>query len=322
MTEVLHGEFPSGVPLVEGMIYSGENTLLVAPPKTGKTIFTTQLALSVIAGARLAGMWSAPTKKSVLYVSLENSMSEIQAVTRRLVALEGVDEKACAEFTLVKAAMMPLNDGGFEVLEGLVEKHKPSLLVLDPLYRVHKGTLVDDGQVALTTGRLNMLTDIGGHATIVVAHEHRQRRTPEGRVIDEGGEAYFGSYVLAAWVQNLYRLEFDATLKTGRLSCEVERTPRFGLPKDLTLVDSDDKLGFVAQEAQLGELAQAMQLRLPELEGLSYRQAAKVMETHAEALRRAARELAARGLVEILGGRKGQKTTLHIIGGSHEHSGG
>ena len=79
-------KFESGHPIIDGFVNTGERIVLTAKQKAGKTILCLQASLCVANGVSLAGMWTVPRPRKVLYVATEGSQAELQAVLARLEA--------------------------------------------------------------------------------------------------------------------------------------------------------------------------------------------------------------------------------------------
>ena len=292
-------------PLVATIIHRGEVVMFVAERKSAKTIFSLQLGLSVACGVPLAGLWDVPVKARVLYVALEGSARWYQTQLLRLTKMLGA-EPDDSHWTLVRAPHMPLNrSAGAECLASLMAAHRPELLILDPLYRIHHGTLTDDGEVAATTGFINSLVMQYGTAVWVPAHTHRVRMDLMGKRIDEGSSAYFGSYVLAAWPNAAFGFTFDKADKLAKLTAHDEREPRFepawGQVR-LKLIDPPDKLGFVVV------LESRLRAVLPTLVGQGIREIGRQFDVHPEQVERALRGLQKEGLLMLVP--QGNKTVV------------
>jgi hypothetical protein len=314
LQELLAKKFPPGEVLVEGLIQRGQNVMLVADKKSGKTIFAEQLALSVATGTTFAGLWKVPSPRKVLYLGFEGGEDEHQDLLRRQIGYHQMDVTN-ADITMVLTPFLPMNSAQFESrFMPLLLEIQPELLIIDPFYRAHQGSLRDEESLQLTTANLTMATMINNHATLILHHVHRKRRDMGGQMIDEGGDAYFGSFVLAAWPDTQLFLEFDADEKAGKLSASFERRPRFGPPKSLTMVDEPDKLAFVAQAAPLSNFACDVLQILGEEQGLGHGEIVRRsdMIKYRTQSARAVKELLKHKLVKIDKGQTGQADAIWL----------
>ena len=65
LADYLQASFASSEPIVEGLLYKEQNSLLVATQKAGKTMFSCQLALCVSHGVDFL-RWHVPQARKVL----------------------------------------------------------------------------------------------------------------------------------------------------------------------------------------------------------------------------------------------------------------
>lgn len=207
---LLTSTFPSGDPIIEGLLYTGENSILLGAPKVAKTLFSLQLGLCAATGTTVAGRWEAPASVPVLYVGCEGTAEEFQTRVKRITTHIGAVPEP-ANFTTIIMPFLFLNtDEGFSFLNKQLEEHRPRLLILDPLYRFHKGTLVTD-DFNLTTARVNALTQGYELACLVDHHTHREKHDQFGEAVNEGAKGYYGTIFIEAWANNLFFIKAGKT---------------------------------------------------------------------------------------------------------------
>ena len=137
--EFLKTTFPDGEPVLEGLLYKGQNVLLVAPQKSAKTMLSMQLGLSVAHGLPFLGKWQPPRAQRVLFVACEGTNDELQDIMRRQIRALDIQHEE-GNLVIIRTPYMHLNTAsGESTLRGLVDSERPDLLILDPLYRLHKG---------------------------------------------------------------------------------------------------------------------------------------------------------------------------------------
>lgn len=116
-------------PIVEGLIYPGL-TLLVSPPKFGKSWMCLDLALSVAQGTDFLGMKT--TKAGTLYLALEDSDRRLQDRSRKVMGGAPLPENS---FRVTQAPT--IEDGLLPMLHDVLEEHKDiRLVIIDTLQRV------------------------------------------------------------------------------------------------------------------------------------------------------------------------------------------
>ena len=241
--EFLGAEFPDGEPVLEGLLYKGQNILLVAPQKSAKTMLSMQLGLSVAHGLPFLGKWQSPHAQRVLFVACEGTNDELQDMMKR--QIRALDIQEDGKLVIVRTPYMHLNTAsGESTLRGLVDSERPDLLILDPLYRLHKGSVNNDDLVADTTAVLNDLGQHYGHATWMPHHEHKERHDQFGMAFEDRSSRYAGSWALGAWCSSMFGFQFAMKKKTASLSAYFERKPRLQETISLTLEDTEGQLLF------------------------------------------------------------------------------
>ncbi len=173
--ELLADTSPDPPALVEGLVWPQTITLVAAPTKYGKTQAILQLARAVASGQSFLGL-RVPAAVPVLYVGQEDAL---WALRRRM---RGIDPKfgstrATLHLSPVKGLL--LEGGG---VRRLVERHRPGLLLLDPLRRFHVRE-EEKGEMALVIRELDLIIRDFGCAVVVTHHTRkpadRRRRSLE-----------------------------------------------------------------------------------------------------------------------------------------------
>lgn len=207
-SEVVSTLFEEPQPVVPGWINEGEVAMLVAYQKSGKTL--------------LALQWALQTQQPVLYVALEGTPQQFRDYLTRYAAA-GIKNESVS--FLFQSSLLLEHPDTFLKFRSYCRRVRPKLIVIDPLYRVVPA-LRDDRAVIHVTARLNEIVEEIECGLLVLHHKHRPRTDVFGVQIDEGVEAYYGSFAIAAWVHSLYIMEFDAKTKRGSLSVGFERIPK------------------------------------------------------------------------------------------------
>lgn len=122
--------------LIDGILPKGALTLLVGPPKSGKTFVGLELCLAVISGQPLFGneKWICEKPGSVLYVVEENSR---YALTSRLKKMGFTDDMS-SRFALMHLQTVRLDESeSADELRRDINRLQPDLVVLDPFANFH-----------------------------------------------------------------------------------------------------------------------------------------------------------------------------------------
>lgn len=172
-------KYPDPSWIVEGLIHAGDQVVLAGPPKIGKSILVTQLALAAAKGEGaifLKEQFKIPQKRRVLVLSFE--MYE-EVVAQRLrqhfnvkpgepqqegfetkgldlnfvfgfnkqTSFDILDFERSTESKAKKSGAARLTDDG-KALQELIQREKPDLVIFDTLIRVH--SLDENNNVAMS----------------------------------------------------------------------------------------------------------------------------------------------------------------------------
>jgi hypothetical protein len=200
-------------------------------PKSGKTWLALEIAVSVAAGSPCLGAFPVHTPGPVLLYAAEDSAADLRARLETISRVRGVsfEQLDVRVITADSLRLDRLEDQ--DRLEATLALHRPALLILDPLVRVHA---IDEnlaGQVAALLGYLRSLQRTNG-AAIALVHHVRKNASPTSGA----GNNLRGSGDLYAWLDSfLYLRKHQGQLT---LSSEHRSAPPFG-PVALDLVPSD-----------------------------------------------------------------------------------
>jgi hypothetical protein len=124
--------------LIEGMLERGERVVVVASEGAGKTTLARQVAICAGAGINPFTYCKMPAIKTLM-VDLENPEKIIRRQSRRIIeAINfewGAKHEIQADLWMKPDGINILVNHGKELLEAEIEKSKPDLLVLGPVYK-------------------------------------------------------------------------------------------------------------------------------------------------------------------------------------------
>jgi hypothetical protein len=201
-------------------------------PKSGKTWLALEMAVSVAAGSRCLGAFPVCTPGPVLLYAAEDSAADLRT---RIETLSRVRGAAFEHLDLLVITADSLRLDRLEDqdrLDATLSLHRPALLILDPLVRVHAIDENVAGQVAALLGYLRSLQRKSG-AAIALVHHLRKNAPPSSGA----GNNLRGSGDLYAWLDSFLYLRRHQGQLT--LSAEHRSAPAFG-PVALDLVQSDN----------------------------------------------------------------------------------
>ena len=203
--------------LVDGLWGRQAVGIVGGEPKCGKSFLALDIAVAVAAGVPCLRRFPAVQPGPVLMFAAEDAG---HIVRRRL---QGIAAAAGAEFEALDIAVIDVpvlrldHRPDRQRLVETVERHRPRLLVLDPLVRLHG---VDENAAAEIAPILGFLRDVQRRSGAAVLLVHHARKSGSSRP----GQALRGSSELHAWGDsNLYLRRRD-----GRIVMTVEhRVPNF-----------------------------------------------------------------------------------------------
>jgi len=195
------------------------------PPKSFKTWTVLEMAVSVASGSPCFGAFPVHRSGTVLLYAAEDPMPALRLRLESLahnhgLALDQVDIR------VIRADSLRLDrHGDREKLAATVDLHRPALLILDPLVRLHALDENQAGPMAELLGHLRSLQRSSGTAIAIVHHARKNGA-------HSAGQSLRGSSDLYAFVDSLVSLQ----RRHGRvvLSAEHRSAPALApLPLEL-----------------------------------------------------------------------------------------
>ena len=188
LREILSDNTPSPDPIIDnGLLLDGTILLIVGPPKSKKTFFTQNLALSVAAGSEFAG-FSVPKPRKVLYNIAEGgyypNRDRIKTMAKNL------DENAYDNFMMSTFSYLPLNEQEpYETMYGLIQETEAEVVIFDPMIRFHDVDENSASQMSEVFGRLRRYIE-ELHISIILIHHSGKVESKGGR----GSNVIIGEY--------------------------------------------------------------------------------------------------------------------------------
>jgi hypothetical protein len=198
-------------------------------PKCLKSFLTLEMAISVASGTDCLATFPVRQAGPVLLYAAEDSLSEVRLRLESLayhhkLELDQIDINVIAADSLYLDRALDQ-----ERLAITVRLHRPALLILDPLVRLHTADENVAGQMAALLGYLRTLQRQTGVA-ILLTHHARKAASPTG-----AGYSLRGSSDLYAWVDSFLYVQ----RRRGQLTLSVEHRSAPGLgPLGYELVES------------------------------------------------------------------------------------
>jgi hypothetical protein len=200
-------------------------------PKSGKTWLALEIAVSVASGTPCLGAFSVRAPGPVLLYAAEDSAAAVRARLKTLARVHALDFEHLDVRVITADALRLDRPDDQDRLAATVAAHRPALLVLDPLVRVHAIDENVAGQVAALLAYLRSLQRQTG-AAIALIHHVRKNVSPASGA----GYSLRGSSDLYAWLDSFLYLRKHHDQLT--LTAEHRAASSFG-PVALQLAQSD-----------------------------------------------------------------------------------
>ncbi len=202
------------------------------PPKTNKTYLALDLALSVASSTAALGRFTVHDPGPVLIYMAEDAEAAIKERLSALCRHRGLELPAVPLYVITASTLrLDLSTDQRRLLDVLAA-YQPTLLVLDPLVRLHALNENDAGEISRLLGYLRELQR-SRHCSLLLVHHTRKGGSGSGQHLRGSGDIH-------AWV--------DSSLYVSRRAHHITLTPEHRSaaspePISLTLVGSDDEHG-------------------------------------------------------------------------------
>ena len=183
-----------------GVLAVGGHMVIFGQEGSWKSMLALQLAMCLSSGESWLGFEVPPEGVSTLYLQTEVTQVELQ---KRLAKMwngwYGQKKKPClirseGYLKLDEPAQMASVDHN-------LEQHRPEVLIIDPLFQMMSGSMVDDKDVRKLLDSLTLMSHKRNVAVVLITH--RRKRGPLGASSDDlYGQAWF-----KAWPDTIIRVE-------------------------------------------------------------------------------------------------------------------
>ncbi len=216
--------------VIEGLLREGETMNIVASPKTGKSWFVYNLAITLANGGDFLG-WTSPSSLNCLLI--DNELHANELVWRLRTVEKALGAKAGKSLRVSSLRGSGLDIGGLEAMMGEIGASQYDVVVLDALYRfLPEGTSENDNaQMMAIYNALDRIGRIYGCSIIVVHHASKGEQSSKS-ITDIGAGA--GSITRAADSQVVLLPHEVEGLVCVESFCRSSKTPE---PFTATLED-------------------------------------------------------------------------------------
>ena len=236
--------YPQAV-LGDGLLYAQCKLILYGKPESYKSMLVSHLGLSLSSGKEWLGFATPPEGVSVFYFQLEIPHPLLQL---RVDGLQRSLQPYKQDMWFWTEHYMKLDlPPGLAAIERVIGSRRPQVLIIDPIYKVISGKIVDPTQVAVFLDYVDLLIEKYETSVVLVAHT---RKGVIGESSD--GEDLMGSTFLP-WADTVIRVV--AARNTGRrevlrLQFEKVRHATDRLP-DREVIFNKDAMTFTYVPEQL-----------------------------------------------------------------------
>jgi len=218
--------------LIERLWSAGAVGIVSGPPKALKTWTALEMAISVATGLPCLATFPVHRSGPVLLYAAEEPMPALHSRLHALARNHGLDLDQ-VDIRVIAADSLRLDRGeDREKLTATVKFHRPVLLILDPLIRLHSLDENQSGPMAELLGYFRSLQRSTGTAIAIIHHSRKHAASSAAP-----GQSLRGSSDLYAFVDSLVSLERRRDQIT--LSAEHRSAPGLG-PLPLELVPAAD----------------------------------------------------------------------------------
>jgi AAA domain/DnaA N-terminal domain len=225
--------------LIEQLWTRGAVGIVGGPPKLLKTWLALEMAVSVASRSPCLGTFPIHASGPVLLFAAEDSQPKVRARLESLARHHGFDLEQI-DIQVITAETLRLDrPQDQEKLAATVMLHKPVLLVLDPLVRLHSLDENQSGPMAALLGYFRALQRKTNTAIALIHHARKNISSHAG-----AGYTLRGSGDLYAWVDSFICLQRRRDRVT--LLAEHRSAPGLGpLPIELTPSSAPDQAPYL-----------------------------------------------------------------------------
>jgi hypothetical protein len=210
-------------------------------PKSYKTWMALEMAVAVASGSACLGTFAVPSPGPVLLYAAEDSEAALRLRLESLAEHHRL-QLAYLDIRVITADSLRLDrTADQDRLEATLVLHRPVLLILDPLVRLHAIDENAAGEIAALLGYLRVLQRKTGVAIALVHHARKNLSANGG-----AGYSLRGSSDLYAWVDSFLYLRRHH----GQLMLSAEHRSASGagpLPLELANVESRPYLRLASE---------------------------------------------------------------------------
>lgn len=194
-------EFPTPI-LGKGIMYAGTKVILYGKYKSMKSMIVQRMGLDIANGQPWLGIDTPQNGASVLYLQLEIPHTLLQRRIKTMTAGRWSTKKPIHLWTEHFLKLdTPL---GMTKLRKQLTIHRPDVLIIDPIYKVLSGNILDAQSIKGLLDNVDTLIGEFGVTVVLVSHT---RKPQQEEVIGWGSDDLIGSMFFSAWADSVIQVE-------------------------------------------------------------------------------------------------------------------
>ena len=207
--------------LIPDFLYAQTSTMLAADPGIGKSIISTQVALSLASGHPCFGTFVIPHPQKGYYLQLEgayyHTIDRLRIMQKKIPLLA---DNLCWD---MGEGFNVLREADWLTIETRINRFgRPALLIIDPIYMIVMGGLSEDKPASAFVRFSNAMMQTFGCANCLNHHTHRTRYAANGGGKVEEDDPFYGSQWLKAHLDASWLMSRTAANKV-KLECKKDR---------------------------------------------------------------------------------------------------
>ena len=246
----------------EGVLAREGGTILAAESGAGKTMLLLEWALDLAAGNSILGRFSVSGPQRVLFIQQENALYQMQARLAAMRLAKPLPPDLPLFFHRPGEMLCLTNPKDWEAIRQAVEKHRATVLILDPLICFHTAAENDNSAMRRVLDRVTVLCR-RTHCAAIISHHFGKPR--EG--MEDVGHRSRGASAIRDWADTLITLTPKKTDPLPILRVDFPKL-RNGKPIRSLLIERGEHLTHTVQdEAVLCDALRATEILREELGG-------------------------------------------------------
>lgn len=246
--EFLKTEFKGSDPVIKGLLWERDTTIILGKEKSCKTLTAQFMAMHLTCGQDFLGEFEIPEPCNVIYLQAEGKLSATQQNIKRMMKVVPADMR---RFLMLYYPAIALDTKeGFDEIYNQIKtweplKAKNTVFFGDSLYMMMQGDMKDDKESKKMITNLRTLAEEFQLTNAILHHSHRAVKDQQRNVIEEGDNSIFGSFVWKAFPDHiLYQRKKEHAVT---ITCDTQRSGDIVSSIDMVF-NEPDPLFFTIKE--------------------------------------------------------------------------